>query len=235
MPLMPAEAPTPFTAAGALSGVREAIPPALASFGIGIAFGALSHDMGLSAGEATLMSALVFSASAQFPALGSWGAPGAAFPILIATLAIGLRHILYSAALRPHIRGLSPIKTYASLYFLADSNWIMAMRAERQGRWDAALLLGSGALMCLGWTTGTVAGVLGAGAIGDLKGIGLDVAMPAFFIALLAGAWRGKADVLPLFVGAGAALVAHTYLPTGWHLVIGIMAGGIAGAWHHGR
>jgi 4-azaleucine resistance transporter AzlC len=228
---MSTDVATPFTFAGALTGAQEILPAALVSFGIGIAFGALAHDKGLSAAEATLMSVTVFSASAQFPALAAWGAPGATIPILAATLAIGLRYILYGAALRPHLRGLSPLKTYSALYFMADSNWILAMRAERQGRWDAAILLGGGVAMCLGWTAGTVAGAFGAGAIGDLKVIGLDVAMPAFFVALLAGAWRGKADVLPCLVGAGTALAAHAWLPTGWHLVVGIIAGAFAGTW----
>ncbi|MHB1220226.1 MAG: AzlC family ABC transporter permease [Alphaproteobacteria bacterium] len=222
-------APVPFTFAGALSGARGTLPPALSSAAFGVAFGALAQTVGLSLAETALMSAVVFAGSAQYPALLVWTFPPAILPLALTTLAINARHLLYGAAVRPWLGGLSTGRTYLSLFFLSDSNWLSAMRAWNDGQTDRAILLGGGIAMCLGWTGGTVAGHLFGTALGDIGRYGIDVAVPAFFVALVVGAWRGRADILPLLAGAAAALIAERLLPPGWHILVGSLAGAGAG------
>lgn len=221
--------PPPFTVAGAIAGARGVLPPALSSAAFGLAFGALAQTVGLSLTETALMSALVFAGSAQYPALLIWTFPPAILPLALTTLAINARHLLYGAAVRPWLGSLPSGRTYLSLFFLSDSNWLSAMRAWSDGETDRAIILGGGIAMCLGWTGGTVVGHLFGHALGDIGRFGLDVAVPAFFVALLVGAWRGRADVLPLLAGAAAALVAERLLPSGWHVLAGSLAGASAG------
>jgi len=59
-----------FTLAGALAGARKTIPIGISGFAIGLVFGTLAGQAGLSPVEATLMSALVFSGAAQFMVVG---------------------------------------------------------------------------------------------------------------------------------------------------------------------
>ena len=151
------------------------------------------------------------------------------FKTRLNSLAINARHLLYGAAVRPWLGGLPAGRTYLSLFFLSDSNWLSAMRAWNDGQTDRAVLLGGGIAMCLGWTGGTVAGHLFGTALGDIGRYGIDVAVPAFFVALLVGAWRGRADILPLLAGAAAALIAERLLPPGWHILAGSLVGAGAG------
>jgi predicted branched-subunit amino acid permease len=49
-----------FTLSGALAGARRCVPIAISGSAIGLVFGTLAGQAGLGAGEAALMSALVF-------------------------------------------------------------------------------------------------------------------------------------------------------------------------------
>ncbi|HKH76422.1 MAG TPA: hypothetical protein VKA51_05630, partial [Rubrobacteraceae bacterium] len=50
-----------FTFAGALEGAKRCLPIEVAGFAIGLVFGVLAGQAGLSAAETVLMSALIFS------------------------------------------------------------------------------------------------------------------------------------------------------------------------------
>lgn len=221
--------PAPFTFVGGLAGARAVVPPALSSAAFGVAFGALAQKTGLSFLETALMSAIVFAGSAQYPAILAWSFPPAILPLALTTFAINSRHLLYGAAIRPFLAGQSPGRIALSLYFLSDSNWLSSMRLWQDGANDRAIVLGGGIAMCLGWTAGTVAGHLFGAEFGDLHRLGIDVVVPAFFVVLMAGAWRGRADLRPLLVGGAAALAAERMLPPGWHILVGSIVGAAAG------
>ena len=121
-----------FTLAGALAGARRCVPIAISGCGIGLVFGTLAGQAGLGAGEAVLMSALVFSGAAQFVVLGLWVAPPPVATIVFATLVVGLRHVLMGVALAPVFSKLPRLKAYGSAFFMADENWALTLRRVRQ-------------------------------------------------------------------------------------------------------
>src|SRR5918912_722785 len=131
-----------FTFAGALAGARRCVPIAISGCGIGLVFGTLAGQAGRCAGKAALMSALVFSGAAQFVVLGLWAAPLPMATIVLATLVVGLRHVLMGAALAPVFSKLPRLKAYGSVFFMADENWALTMGEFAKGRRDAAFLDG---------------------------------------------------------------------------------------------
>lgn len=220
---------TTFTLGGALRGARACAPIAASGFAIGLVFGVLARQAGLGAAEAALMSALVFAGAAQFVVLGLWAAPVPVAPVVLATLIVNLRHLLMGAALAPHFRGLSRLKAYGSAFFMADENWALAMGEFGKRRCDAAFLLGGGIVMFASWTTSTLIGGSLGNAISDPARWGLDFAFTAVFLALLCGMWRGKPDLLPWIVAAVVAVSAEMWLPGQWHILLGGLAGSLAG------
>src|SRR5436309_15947149 len=91
-----------FTLAGVMRGVRRALPVAVSVFTVGLVFGVLGRQAGLSGVEATLMSALVFAGASQFVALSLWLImPFPVITIILTTLVVNLRHLLMGASLRP--------------------------------------------------------------------------------------------------------------------------------------
>ncbi len=234
----PLEAPITFTRAGALAGARQAVPIALAVSAYGLVFGVLARQTHLSLLEALLMSGVVFAGSAQFVALGLWSAPHLPLPIAAiigATLVVNLRLLLMGAALRPWFARLPPRAAYVSVFFMADENWALTMAQFARGGRDGAFLLGSGLTLFVAWLGATLIGSLLGGAIGDPTRFGLDFAFTAVFIALLAGLWRGKGDLLPWVVAAAVAIAGAHLLPGKWYILLGAVAGSLVGAWRYDR
>ena len=225
-----------FTFAGALEGAKRCLPIEVAGFAIGLVFGVLAGQAGLSAAETVLMSALVFSGATQFVVLGLWAAPLPVAAIVLTTLVVNLRYVLMSATLAPWFSGLSRPKAYGSIFFLADENWALAMGEHAKGRRDAAFLIGGGLAMFVSWTVSSLVGRTVGGALEDPARWGLDFAFTAVFLALFAGLWRGrKSDLLPWVVAAAVAVAAHLLLPGQWYVLLGGLAGSLAGAARYGR
>ena len=220
------------TLAGTLEGARAMTPLLLGLLVFAMAYGAAAAQKGLSLGEATLFSGAVFAGLAQIAALEAWSdhfTAGGLVAIGFVTFAVNLRHVLMAAALRPWLGPLPAWQSYPSLLVLADNNWVLAMRYHSQGGMDGGYLLGAGLASWVIWVGGTLAGHLIGGGIPDPKVFGLDMVVPAFYIAMLVPSWQGRRHTIAWAVAAAASVTAAFLLPGWWFIVIGAMAGAIAG------
>ena len=181
------------------------------------------------------MSALLFSGATQFVVLGLWAAPLPVAAIVLTTLVVNLRYLLMGATLAPWFSGLSRLKAYGSVFFLADENWALALGERAKGRRDAAFLLGGGLAMMASWVVSTFVGRTVGGALEDPARWGLDFAFAAVFLALLVGLWRGRSDLLPWVVAAAVAVAGYLLLAGQWYVLLGGLAGSLVGAARHGR
>ena len=93
-----------------------------------------------------------------------------------------------------------------------------------------AFLLGSGMTLFVAWVSSAVIGHALGSTIQDPAQWGLDFAFTAVFLALLAGMWKGKSDLLPWAVAAIVAVAAAHWLPGKWYILLGGLAGSITGA-----
>jgi predicted branched-subunit amino acid permease len=215
-----------FTREGIRRGFLAALPLGVGVFAYGITFGVLAVDAGLSLAEALVMSATVYSGSAQVAAVAGISA-GAGLVASVATvLLLNARYVLYGAALRPWLGQATPVQAYASLYILGDGNWVLSMSAHAHGEDDAGFVLGSGLAAFLPWLAGTLAGASSAAWITDPRLFGLDFFLVAFCAAMGIGLFRSRADWWPVAAAFVAALAADRLAPSGWTIV----AAGLAGA-----
>lgn len=211
-------------------GMIRSVPLLPGIFVYGAAFGMLAREADMALWQATLMSLVVFSGSAQLATLLLL-ATGAGLLAIIATiLIVNARYVLYGAALRPWLGALPPGKAYATLYFMGDTNWIISLQAHAEGENDAGYLLGSGLIMAVPWLLGTIAGGGLGVLIKDPATLGLDFFLVAFCVALGVGMVRGRADLIIIAAAAVTALVADRLLPGGWSTALAGIAGGIV-AW----
>jgi 4-azaleucine resistance transporter AzlC len=224
-----------FSRAGALRGIRDALPLGLSVVMYGSVFGVLARQAGMSFAEAFLMSALVFAGSAQFVVIGMWAAPLPVLSIVLTTLAINLRHLLMGATLRPRFARFTSRQSYGSMMVMTDENWALALSRFERGERDGAFLLGGGIVMHLSWVLATVLGYLAGSAISRPEAIGLDFAATIAFAGLLVLLFKGKRDLLPWGVAAVVAVSADRLLPGNWYIILGGMAGCLAGAARYGR
>ncbi len=215
-------------------GAVTSIPITLSVFAIGMVFGVLAAEKGLTFLEAFLFSALVFAGSAQFIALELWGTPPAIAIIVFTTLIVNLRHMLMSAALTPAISVWPKRYSFISLLFLADEIWAMALTRARKTELRPSFYLGVALPFYLAWVTSTLTGHAIGRSIGDPAKFGADFAFTAVFLALLLGLWSGRASVLPWLAAGIAALAVDTIWHGPWPILIGGLSGTLMGALQYG-
>jgi 4-azaleucine resistance transporter AzlC len=220
-----------FTRRGIATGARQALPLAISSFPYGLIFGTLAQSAGLHLAETALMSATVCAGAAQFVVVGLWTLPPVPTSILATTLLVNLRHLLLGATLRGWFTGTTRPQLYGSAFFLFDETWALTHREADTGGRDRGFLLGCGLVLWFSWTASSTLGYLIGGRVPDPTRWGLDFAATAVFLALLAGMWRGRRDLLPWLIAALVALAAARWLPGQWYIVLGGVAGSLCGVW----
>ena len=215
-----------FSAAGLREGFVRCLPVAAGVGGYGVAFGMVAARQGLSAAEATLMSATVFAGAAQLIAVELWADPIPIAAVLTTTLVVNARYVLMGAALRPWYAQLGLREAYGSVFFLIDETWALTMGELTDGGGRTAFLVGSGVAAWLFWVGATAVGANLGAAIRDPSRYGLDFVLTAVFLAIATQLWEGRSTVLPWAVALVVAVVAAGALPGRWY----ILAGGIAGS-----
>jgi predicted branched-subunit amino acid permease len=200
----------------------------------GVVCGVATQAAGASIWESFGMSALVFSGAAQIiaPQLIAANAPIAV--TILTCFVIGLRFLMYSAAMAPHLKSLPPRWRNALAFLLTDQAFAAGIRRFRESgdaRNGASYFLGTGALLWTTWQVFCIAGYWAGNVIPVAWS--LDFAVPLCFLALLVPALDDRATRVAA-LAAGVAVVALDALPMRLSLicagVIGIAAGIIAEA-----
>ena len=223
------------TLRGTWRGAVEIAPIALFVFPFGIAFGAAAAARAMAPEIAVLMSGVVYAGASQFAILDLWLAPLPLGMLALTVLAVNARHILLGATLAPWLLQLPLGRRLLALTVLSDANFAQSLLAHERGERDAGVLLGGGLAMWGPWVLGTAIGVYGGNRLGDLSRFGFDAVMATYFAAIICGRWQGRRDLLPWATAAIAAVIAAHLLAPGWHIIVGALAGGLMGAWRHGR
>lgn len=225
--------PPPFTRKGFDVAFKRAMPMSFGIFIYGMAFGIMAVQAKFSVLQATMMSTLMFSGSAQLASVGvltaGWSSLLAvASTVFLTILVMNARYFLFSATLYPLMAGTSPLKAYGSLFFLGDGAWLMAMKAHEDGNRDAAYLLGASIGPYVAWVLGTLAGAFASNFATDPKRLGLDFFLVAFAAAIFGGMFRGRSDIPTVLIAVPVALLAEPHLGFGGALVLAGIAGGFA-------
>jgi 4-azaleucine resistance transporter AzlC len=170
------------------AGARDTLPMVVGAAPFGVIFGTLVAAGPLQSWHGQLMSGLVFAGSSQFIALGLLAGHAGLLVIWLTTFIVNLRHLLYAAALLPHVAHLPARWRWLLAALLTDETFaIMTGFYHRRpqatfGHW---YFLGSALIMYVNWNLWTLAGLLFGAAVPGLQSLGLDFAMAATFIAIV--------------------------------------------------
>lgn len=219
-----------FTADGFQRGFVRALPLGVGVFVWALSFGLMAREAGLSSLEATLMSVLVYSGTAQAATVGGLATGTAVLAAMTTVLILNARYLLYGASLRPWLGQATPAQAYASLFFLGDANWAMATKAHAEGEMDAGFLLGSGIAAYLPWVIGTALGAAAGTWIDDPRTLGVDFLLVAFCAAMAMDLFNSRSDLAPALAAVIVAVMLDYFIPSGWTLVAAGLAGGLT-AW----
>lgn len=214
------------------------MPIVLGYVPIGLALGVLAARAGLSPVETGAMSVFVYAGASQFIGVSMIASGVAPLTIALTTLLVNLRHVLMSAALAPYMGHIRRSRAAALSFFVTDESFAVSEAAfRRDGRADAMYMVGLYVTAYASWVLATTAGAVIGGAFVVPDALGLEFALPAMFIGLLAGQLREKTGVLVAGV-AGAIAVFGGEMLGNWTVMVAAVVAAAVGAgvsrWTHG-
>jgi len=187
--------------------MRAALPLVIPTALIGASFGVSAATSGWGTLAPVVMSAIVFSGAAQFATLAVLGAGGSVITAIVASTLIASRFLAIGVALGPSMRG-GAVRRSLEGQAVVDASLILARTGE--ARYGVRRLLGSTLPQYVGWSTGTIVGVLAGNGIPDPKALGLDALFPAFFLVLV---WSELGDRAARVTAVVATLIAVVLIP----------------------
>jgi len=208
-------------------GIKSALPIVLGYLPVGMAFGVLARQAGLTPIEVGLMSLLVYAGASQFLAIEMILKGMAWMPIVIATFFINLRHLLMSSTLSLYFNR-NRLQTLGLLSAeLTDESFAVAMSDTSKIMNRPAYLFGLQITSHIAWITGSVAGGLFGGLI-DHQSYGIPFALPALFICLLLMQIKKIHHLLIMLIAGVSSLFFKWALPGNWYIVLtALFASGI--------
>lgn len=171
-----------------LQGVKDAIPLLGGYIPVAISFGLISVQSGFSVPETVLISTFIYAGASQFlfVAMAASGAP--LWLVVIMTLLINARHIVYGPNLAPYLN--EDKKWIPLMHGLTDQIFALAHarlpqlpEKERLGWYT-----GAAALAWFSWVGGTALGAVAGGELTQrwpLINEILPFALPALFLVLI--------------------------------------------------
>ena len=185
----------------------------------GTAFGAAAVASGFSVLQASLLSLLTFTGASQFAVIGVLGAGGSAIAGIATASLMGFRNAIYSMIAKP-ILNVSGLKKIVATQITIDESIAVATAEEVRG--EAAMRHGfwlTGGGVFLFWNLFTLAGAMGAEAIGNPSEWGLDAAVPAAFLALVWPRLKDKDDYVLAIGSATLAIALTPIVPAGLPII----------------
>ena len=197
-----------------LLGARDIIPLILAAIPFGLVFGALAQSNGLSNSAIISMSLFVFAGASQFIAATLLGK--AAIPVILFTVFIvNLRHMLYSAALAPHVKKEPHWLRSIMSFWLTDESFATVSNyiSQKTGTQHhlPSYYLGAAINMYVCWQISTWLGMIMGQSTPDMTDWGLDIAMIVAFIGIVIPTLRNKARWACALTALVCALITHDW------------------------
>lgn len=189
--------------------VRDSLGVGVAVGAYGVAFGAASVAAGLSVLQTSLLSLLAFTGGTQFAVVGVVSGGGTLGAALGSGLLLGARNTLYAMRLAPLLR-VRGLRRFAAAHGTIDESTAMAV-ARRDPALSRVAFWWTFSSIYICWNATTLAGAIGAQALGNPARFGLDAVVPAAFLALLAP--RLRAGAAERRIAAGGAVIALVLIP----------------------
>ena len=208
---------------------RDSLSVSITVGAYGVAFGAAAVANGFSVLQSCLLSLLTFSGASQFAVIGVIGAGGGALSGIATASLLGIRNGLYGLLMAPILKVRGFKRVIAAQITIDESTGVSLSQeargesAMREGFW----LTGFGVFIF--WNLFTLAGALGAKAMGDPSAWGLDAAVPAAFLGLVWPRLKNSSDKLLALIAAAFAIATTPFLPAGLPIIGTALIAVIAG------
>lgn len=203
--------------------IRDALAVSLAVGVSGIAFGTASATAGFTVVQTCALSLLVCTGASQFALVGTFAAGGNPIAGVAGALLLGARNTFYGLRLADTLAVRGPLRPLAAHLVIDETTAVTLAQPDRR---TARLGFTVTALALFAtWNLTTLAGALGTGMLGDTAVYGLDAAVPAAFLALLAPRLReGREQRWTALLAVAIVLGGTPLLPPGVPVLVALAA-----------
>lgn len=195
-----------------LKGMRDGLPIGLGYFAVAFTLGIASKKAGLTAFQASLMSAAMLASAGQFAGIGMLAAGAGYAELVVTEVVVNLRYLLMSSALSQKVQRDKPFyHRLLMAYEVTDEIFGIAMSVE--GRLHPAYMYGAVTVAGPGWVLGTFLGaviglILPAGVMSAL-----NVALYGMFLAVVIPPSRKHRVIAGVVVLSMGASFVFTMIP----------------------
>lgn len=209
-----------------IDGIKLFLPIGAGYVLLGIACGLVCSEAGMNVLQIFLMSLLVYAGAGQYIAAGMLISGASPLSIIITTLILNSRHILYTSALYPYISNWSFIKKSLFAYQITDEVFAMHTSYLNKNSANNVTAFTLNIFSHLTWIISNIIGGISANLIPDSSKFGLDFTLYALFIALIMPRLINLSQWVALITGGIIATISALFELS----YIGIVAGAVLGA-----
>ena len=186
--------------------LTAALPVMYSYLIIGMGFGMVVQSRGFGALWAGAMSVFIYAGSMQFVALELIGSGASLLTAAITTVMVNLRHVFYGLSMVDKYKTTGAFKPYL-IYALSDETYSLVCNPPEllPGEERVFYLLVS-AMDQASWVLGSILGGL-LGAALPFSTEGVDFALTALFVSVVAEQWLSSKDHTPALLGLGLSLL----------------------------
>lgn len=186
--------------------LTAALPVMYSYVVIGMGFGMVVQSRGYGALWAGAMSVFIYAGSMQFVALELIGSGASLLTAAITTVMVNLRHVFYGLSMVDKYKNAGACKPYL-IYALSDETYSLVCNPPEllPGEQRVFYLLVS-AMDQASWVLGSILGGL-LGAALPFSTEGVDFALTALFVSVVAEQWLSSKDHTPALLGLGLSLL----------------------------
>lgn len=221
-------------------GMKLASPIMAGYVPLGFACGIVCAQAGMTAFQIFLMSILVYAGAGQYIAGAMLSAGATPLSIIITTLIVNSRHILYTSVLYPYVAGWSFFKQSLFAFQITDEAFAVHSTSMAKNQSNTVISFSVNIFSHFSWITSNVLGGISASLIPDATKFGLDFTLCALFIALILPKLINIPQALAFITGGATALCFLLIDMKYEGIIIGALVGAFAGYFmnmrlHHGK
>ncbi len=193
-----------------LNGSLIILPLSIAVIPWGILAGSLAVEAGLIDFQAQAVSAIIFAGSVQLVSMGLIKAGASLSTLLLTTLFLTSRHLLYSATMRTRISHF-PLHKRLILGFLLTDELFAVCSNLRRKEFNFWYAFGAGFSFYCIWQLASLTGILLGQNIPNLDRYGLDFAVAATFIAIVIPTIKKLSVLLTVLIALILSVIFSVY------------------------
>ncbi len=220
-------------------GFLAMLPLWLGAVPFGVTYGVLAQQAGFGAIETQLSSMLIYAGAAQMAMISLFDDGAAFVAIVLTTLVLNLRHVLYGLSLSRELGGgaVRPRRSVLATVLTDEAYGVTIADGRRgeRGRRTDAFLFGASCSLYAPFGLATLLGISLGGVLPDADTLGLELVFPLSFVVLLLPLLRSRRTVLVAAAAVVMVLAAGQVVDGGLALLIATLGGAGLGAMLDGR